>query len=157
MELAAAMAPNWTLVFPSPQGSGNPSSMMGSLGKAGITVELGGNCRTLTNDFHVIAQDLADSYLNVMRHYQMIDGQARYAASWRQGYQIVLLAPTTGMFVGTPDPSFETDIKEGTVLGQIHDLFGELAAAVKAPAMGSYLGFGHAPLFLRDIGVASPA
>ena len=59
LELAAAMGPQWPLVFRSPVGGGNPSSMMGSLGKGGITVELGGNCRTLTRDFHVVAEDLA--------------------------------------------------------------------------------------------------
>ena len=75
MELAAAMGPQWPLVFRSPVGGGNPSSMIGSLGKGGITVELGGNCRSLTRDLHVVAQDLAGSYLNVMRHYKMIEGK----------------------------------------------------------------------------------
>lgn len=149
MELAAAMGPNWTLVFPSPSGSGNPSSMMGSLGKGGITVELGGNCRTLTNDFHAVAQDLADSFLNVMRHYKMIDGQAQYAGSWRQGYQIALLAPATGMFVGTPDLPFETDISEGTVLGQIYDLYGDVVAEVKAPCDGVVFGLRSRPSILE--------
>ena len=34
LELAAAMGPQWPLVFRSPVGGGNPGSMMGSLGKA---------------------------------------------------------------------------------------------------------------------------
>ncbi|MBK9747641.1 MAG: succinylglutamate desuccinylase/aspartoacylase family protein [Chloroflexi bacterium] len=85
LELAAAMGPNWTLVFRSGTGGGNPSSQIGALGKGGVTVELGGNCRTLTSDFHAIADDLAAGYLNVMRHYKMIDGPAQYAPAWRMG------------------------------------------------------------------------
>ena len=139
-ELAAALGPQWTLVFRSGTGSGNPSSMIGGLDKGGVTVELGGNCRLLTNDFHEIAQDLAGSYLNAMRHYGMIEGEADYAASWRQGYQIPLLAPATGMFVGNPDIEFETPIPAGTVIGQIFDLYGDVAGEVKAPQEGVIFG-----------------
>ncbi len=139
-ELAAAMGPNWTLVFSSPTGSGNPSSMMGSLGKGGITVELGGNCRLLTSDFHNVARDLAESYLNVMRHFGMIEGEARYAPSWRQGHQIALLAPASGMFVGEPDLPFETELEAGTLLGRIYDLYGDVAGEVRAPEPGVIFG-----------------
>jgi predicted deacylase len=140
MELAAAMGPNWSLVFRSATGSGNPSSMIASLGKGGITVELGGNCRLLTNDFHVIARDLADGYLNVMRHYRMIDGAPRYAPAWRQGFQIALLAPASGMFVGARDLPFETELPEGALLGQIYNLYGDVAAEVRAPQTGVVFG-----------------
>jgi len=149
MELAGAMGPNWTLVFPSPAGSGNPSSMIGSLGKGGITVELGGNCRTLTNDFHTIARDLADGFLNVLRHYKMIKGEARYARSWRQGYQIALLAPATGMFVGTADLPFETHLAEGTILGQIYNLYGDVIGEIKAPRDGVIFGLRSRPSVLE--------
>lgn len=149
LELAAAMGPKWTLVFRSATGSGNPSSMIGSLGKGAITVELGGNCRTLTSDFHAVAQDLADSYLNVMRHYRMIDGEARYAHNWRQGYQIALLAPATGMFVGNPDLPFETEVEEGTLLGQIYNLYGDVAAEVRAPRNGVVFGLRSRPSVLE--------
>jgi predicted deacylase len=139
-ELAAAMGPQWTLVFRGGTGSGNPSSMIGGLGKGGITVELGGNCRLLTADFHGVAQDLAGSYLNVMRHYGMISGEARYAGAWRQGYQIALLAPATGMFVGNPELEFETALAEGTLLGRIYDLYGDIAAELRAPQEGVVFG-----------------
>jgi predicted deacylase len=122
---------------------------MGSLGKAGITVELGGNCRTLTSDFHAIARDLADSYLNVMRHYNMIEGEAQYAGSWRQGYQIALLAPATGMFVGTADIPFETQLEAGTVLGRIYNLYGDVIAEVTAPQDGVVFGLRSRPSILE--------
>jgi predicted deacylase len=148
-ELAAAMGPNWPLVFTSPTGGGNPSSMIASLGKAGITVELGGNCRTLTGDFHAIAQDLADGYLNVMRHYGMIKGEARYAAQWSQGHQIALLAPATGMFVGQAGLPFETPLEAGTLLGQIYNLYGDVIAEVRAPQAGVIFGLRSRPSVLE--------
>jgi hypothetical protein len=149
MELAAAMGPNWNLVFRSGTGSGNPSSMIAAEGKAGITVELGGNCRTLTGDFHTVARDLADGYLNVMRHYDMIAGEAHYAAHWHQGYQIVLLAPATGMFVGEAGLAFEQVLPEGTRLGTIYNLYGDIAAELRAPRDGVVFGLRSRPSVLE--------
>lgn len=149
LELAAAMGPNWTLVFRSGTGGGNPSSQIGALGKGGVTVELGGNCRTLTSDFHKIADDLSDGYLNVMRHYGMIDGSAAYAPTWRMGYQIALLAPATGMFVGNPDLPFETEIAANTLIGQIYDLYGDVIAEVRAPRAGVIFGLRSRPSVLE--------
>lgn len=149
MELAAAMGPNWTLVFATPSGGGNPSAQIGRLGGGGITVELGGNCRTLTGDFHAIARDLSDGYLNVMRHFGMIGGEATYAKSWRQGYQIALLAPVSGMFVGTADLPFETLVKKGVVLGLIYNLYGDIISEVKAPRDGVVFGLRSRPSVLE--------
>lgn len=148
MELAAAMGEVWTLVFRSGTGGGNPSSMIGGLGRAGVTVELGGNCRTLTSDFHGIADDLAAGYLNVLRHYEMIDGTPNYASEWRQGFQIPLLAPATGMFVGEADLPFETELAEGTVLGKIYDLYGDVIGEVRAPQAGVVFGLRSRPSVL---------
>jgi predicted deacylase len=145
MELAAAMGPGWKLVFRSGTGSGNPSSMIAGAGKAGVTVELGGNCRTLTNDFHAVANDLAAGYLNVMRHYGMIDGVASYEPEWYQGFQIPLLAPATGMFVGTKDLPFETILPAGTVLGVVYNLYGDPIGEVRAPRDGLVFGLRSRP------------
>ena len=149
LELAAAMGKNWSLVFRSGTGGGNPSSQIGGLGKAGVTGELGGNCRTLTSDFHAIAQDLSQGYLNVMRHYGMIEGEAQYESAWRMGYQIALLAPATGMFVGNPDLPFETEIAEGTLIGQIYDLYGDVIGEVRAPRAGVIFGLRARPSVLE--------
>jgi predicted deacylase len=148
LELAAAMGPRWTLVFRSGTGGGNPSSQIGALGKGGITVELGGNCRTLTGDFHNIAQDLSAGYLNVMRHYDMIDGQAQYAPAWRMGYQIALLAPATGMFVGEANLPFEVALPRGTLLGEIYDLYGDVIGEIRAPRDGVVFGLRSRPSVL---------
>lgn len=149
LELAAAMGPNWSLVFRSGTGGGNPSSQMAALGKGGITVELGGNCRTLTSDFHAIAADLSAGYLNVMRHYGMIDGEASYEKEWRMGYQIALLAPATGMYVGNPDLPFETEIPAGTLIGQVYNLYGDVIGEVRAPQEGVIFGCRARPSVLE--------
>ncbi len=149
LELAAAMGPRWDLVFRSGTGGGNPSSQIAALGKGGITVELGGNCRTLTSDFHGVANDLAEGYVNIMRHYGMIDGKATYANAWRTGYQIPLLAPATGMYVGNPDLVFETAIEADTLIGQVYDLYGDVVGEVRAPQEGVIFGMRARPSVLE--------
>ncbi len=149
LELAAAMGPQWHLVFKSGVGGNNPASKMAALGKAGITVELGGNCRTLTNDFHLVAEDLARSYLNVMRHHDMIDGGAEYARRWRMGHQQALLAPTSGMWVGNRDLAFEVTMPEDTLLGEIYDLYGHVTASLTAPCEGVVFGLRSRPAVLE--------
>ena len=149
LELAAAMGPQWDLVFKSGVGGANPASKIAALGRAGITVELGGNCRTLTSDFHTVADDLAGSYLNVMRHYDMIDGEALHATRWRMGHQQALLAPASGMWVGAPGLEFETPMPEGAPLGTIYDLYGDVTATVTAPCEGVVFGLRSRPAVLE--------
>lgn len=149
LELAAAMGSAWDLVFRIGVGGANPSSKMAELGKAGITVELGGNCRTLTRDFHAVADDLSESYRNVMRHYGMLPGEARYAPAWRMGHQEALLAPASGMWVGSPDLAFEEPLAAGTLLGRVYDLYGEVRAEVTAPEDGVVFGLRSRPSVLE--------
>ena len=149
LELAAAMGPRWDLVFRSGVGGNNPASKIAKEGKAGITVELGGNCRTLTSDFHDVAEDLSESYLNVMRHYGMIEGAAHVADRWRMGHQEAFLAPASGMWVGNPDLEFEKPVTEGTLLGEIFSLYGDLLAEVRAPEDGVVFGLRSRPAVLE--------
>ena len=148
-ELAAAMGPQWDLVFRSGVGGANPSSKVAELGNAGITIELGGNCRTLTSDFHVVAADLAGSYRNVMCHYGMVEGDARYAPRWRMGHQQALLAPASGMWVGDPEVPFETPIPAGSPLGHVLDLYGDVQAEVVAPQEGVVFGLRSRPAVIE--------
>ena len=149
LELAAAMGKTWDLVFKSGVGGANPASKMAEIGKAGVTVELGGNCRTLTKDFHTIADDLAAGYLNVMRHYNMAPGEAAYAKEWRMGYQEALLAPASGMWVGDREMVFEKIMPAGTPLGRIYDLYGKITAEVLAPEEGLVFGLRSRPSVLE--------
>ncbi len=149
LELAAAMGLQWDLVFKSGVGGNNPASKMAELGKAGITVELGGNCRTLTRDFHAVAEDLAGSYGNVMRHYGMLEGEAEYVTRWRMGHQQALLAPASGMWVGSGDLEFEVPVPAGTPLGHVYDLYGDVRAEVVAPEDGVVFGLRSRPAVLE--------
>ena len=94
----------------------------------------------LTSDFYEIAKDLRDSYLNVMRHYDMIEGEATYASEWMQGYQQALLAPASGMWVGSPDVKFETMMPKGTELGKVYNVYGNVTGTVQAPQDGVVFG-----------------
>ena len=95
------------------------------------------------------AVTMAESYLNVMRHYKMIDGQASYAPAWHQGYQIAVLAPTTGIFVGNPDLQFEMLMPQGTLLGSIYNLYGDVVAELTAPKDGLVFGLRSRPSVLE--------
>jgi predicted deacylase len=149
LELAAAMGPQWDLVFETGVGGNNPSSKIAALGGGGITVELGGNCRTLGADFHAVARELSDSYLNVLRHYGVIEGEAAYADRWRTGHQQALLAPASGMWVGSPDVPFEELVSAGTLLGRVYDLYGDVAGEVTAPTDGVIFGLRSRPAVLE--------
>lgn len=149
LELAAAMGEPWDLVFRSGVGGNNPSSKIAEMGGAGTTVELGGNCRTLTSDFHAVANDLVEGYLNVMKHYGMVEGAATYASEWRMGHQQALLAPASGMWVGSAEVVFETPLPQGTLLGQIYDLYGDVRAEVTAPVDGVVFGLRSRPAVLE--------
>jgi predicted deacylase len=79
----------------------------------------------------------------------MIDGAAAYAPAWQQGYQIAVLAPTTGIFVGNPDLPFETPIAQGTLLGSIYNLYGDVVAELTAPKDGVVFGLRSRPSVLE--------
>jgi predicted deacylase len=149
LELAAAMGPPWDLVFRSGLAGADPASKMSEHGGAGITVELGGGCRTLSSDFHDVADDLAAGYLNVMRHFGMVDGEAAYAGAWRTGHAKALRAPASGMWVGDPGLVFEQPLAEGAPLGAIYDLYGDVQAELLAPTDGVVLGLRSRPAVLE--------
>ena len=53
------------------------------------------------------------------------------------------------MFVGTADLPFEILVKEGTVLGQIYNLYGDVIGEVKAPRDGVVFGLRSRPSVLE--------
>ena len=144
-ELGAAMGPDWSMIMTSPSGGGNPSSQLAALGKAAISIELGGLCRTLTNDFHVVGEKLRDAYLNVMRHYGMIEGEASYAGTWNLGHQETVLAPGTGVWVGERSLEFLSPMKRGDALGSLYNLHGEVIEDIKTDWDGMIAGVRSRP------------
>ncbi len=145
LELAGAMGVGWRLVFGSATGTGNPSSQLAAEGIPGITVELGGLCRSLTKDLHLIAQEYVAGLINVMRHYGMLPGEASYEKEWLRGHQVAILAPAGGLFVGDENLLFESPVKSGAVLGRIYDCYGDIAAEITAPQDGLVFGLRSRP------------
>jgi uncharacterized protein len=139
-ELAAAMGPAWTMIMESPTGSQNPYSQLALQGKAAINAELGGLCRTLTNDFHVVADKLVEAYINVLRHYKMINGNPQYAPKWNYGHEKMLLAPATGLWVADRNLEFLKPMRKGDKIGTIHNLYGDTIASLIAPCDGMVVG-----------------
>lgn len=145
LELGAAMGPDFPLVFTSLLKAGDPTSELVKKGGGGITVELGGQCRTLTADFDNVCKTLSRSMLNVLKHFGMIPGAAQYCKSWKRGHQIALLANYTGLWIGDPSLEFHKEIAKGTVLGKIVNLYGDVLETVKAPEDGLVFGLRHRP------------
>ena len=86
-----------------------------------------------------MGRDLSDAYLNVMRHYGMIRGQALYAGKWNRGHQIALLADESGLWVGE-DIDLRQPMSKGTVLGHVYNLYGDVIQKVTAPEDGQVFG-----------------
>ncbi len=78
VELATAMGVGWGCIMSSFNPSGSPMAYMKELGKVGITVELGGRSATSPSAFARVGRELADSILNILRHYEMYPGEALY-------------------------------------------------------------------------------
>ena len=65
------------------------------------------------------------------------------------GHQQALLAPASGMWVGSPDGVFEQPLSRGTVLGRVYDLYGDVAGEVVAPEDGIVFGLRSRPAVLE--------
>ncbi|MBM3450245.1 MAG: succinylglutamate desuccinylase [Armatimonadetes bacterium] len=139
-ELAKAMGPKWDLLLKHAGERGSPQAMMRAKGRPAITVELGGLCDTFPDRFRATGEHLYGAFLNVMRHYKMIDGKTEYAPKWMVGVQkTVILAPTSGFWVSEPSV-LRQRIKEGTKIATIYNLYGDVEAEIKAPFDGVPFG-----------------
>ncbi len=144
-ELAKAMGEGWDLALKAFLPKGNPMASMLEVGKTGITVELGGRSATSPKDFHRVGRVLADAALNVMRHYKMLEGQAKYAEPRYTGVQHALLAPNSGLFLADEAAEFKKSMKKGDVIARIYDVYGDLLETLIAPADGRIFGLRALP------------
>ncbi len=119
--------------------------VMVDAGKAGITVELGGRSATSPKAFNWVGRTLADAVLNVLRHYEMLPGEARYESPRYTGVQHALLAPVSGTFVAEAGLEFQHPLKEGDKLATIYGIYGDVLAELRAPVDGMVFGLRALP------------
>ena len=150
LELSRAMGPDWDLANSSgePGRLGSPTSWLAGMGKGALTVEHGGWCKTLQNDFRDVAEVYVKAYINVMKYYHMIEGEAEIAPVAYRSHQIACLAGGTGIFVGEDVP-LRTMLKKGTTLGRIYNLYGDQVDEIKAPADGQIFGLRSRPAVME--------
>ena len=146
MEMAKAMGPNWDLFLESAHPTGSPMAELFEQGKPAISVEQGGNASMKPQEVARDTDLLAGAFLNVMRHYDRIEGEAKYAKEWRTGEQIAELANYGGLWVPEEDLELHEPMKEGTVVGRIYDLFGNEREKVRAPSDGEIFGIRTQPI-----------
>ncbi|MDH3272157.1 MAG: M14 family metallopeptidase [Gemmatimonadota bacterium] len=145
VELATAMGPGWGCIMSSFNPTGSPMAYMKELGKVGITVELGGRSATSPKEFARVGRELADSILNILRHYEMYPGDAAYPSPRYRGQQQALLAPASGIFLPEPGVEFLTMMRQGDSIARIVNVFGDTLARLEAPADGMFFGLRALP------------
>jgi predicted deacylase len=145
VELATAMGPGWGCIMSNISPKGSPAAHMKELGKAGITVELGGRSATSPAEFARVGRELANAILNILRHYQMYPGAAAYPSPRYKGQQEALLAPASGLFLPAEGVRFLTLMKKGDAVARITTIFGDTLAELVAPADGMIFGLRALP------------
>jgi predicted deacylase len=145
VELGTALGPGWGCIMSSPNPKGNPMAFMAEHGKVGITVEHGGRSATSPEAFAQVGRTLADAMLNVMRHYAMLPGKAKYDRNRTKGAQEALLAPASGIYLPEPGIAFLKPMKKGARIARIVDIFGRTLAELSAPADGMIFGLRALP------------
>lgn len=148
LEMAQAMGPGWDLLLKPFSTSGSPMAEMANRKKASLTVELGGICSTLPEDFLYNGRTLADALENIMRHYDMTPGKAAYDTEWNIGIQKTVLCGEGGFFVPAEGVEHRTPISAGTLLAEIRDVYGNVLEEVRAPTDGQIFGMRTMPACL---------
>ena len=145
VELAKAMGTGWGCIMSNFLPKGSPMAQMKAIGKTGITVELGGRSATSPERFAEVSRELANSIINILRHYKMYPGEATYPEDATKGQQEALLAPVSGIFIPTPGVDFLKPMKAGDSIAKIVNIFGDELAELVAPADGMFFGLRALP------------
>lgn len=139
LELAKAMGPDWTIVMKS-LGNSSPMGAGKEKGIHGLTVEIGGTCGTLAQQFDSSIKVLEKAFLNVMKHYKMIEGKAEYADHWYVGKQDTVFTEADGLIDPTIVSTLGTYITKDTPIVRTINVYGEEVQLAKAPCDGIPFG-----------------
>lgn len=93
----------------------------------------------------MIGETLCGYYLNVLRHYGMIEGDACYAKRWRVGHLQAINSPGTGIGLGARDLEFLAPLPKGSPIGALYSLHCEVLADVVPPCDGVVAGLRARP------------
>jgi predicted deacylase len=132
-ELAKALGPGWDLLLRSFASKGTPSAVMDQLGRASVTIELGGICDTVPERYLRNGELLAESLMNVLKHYGVVEGEAQYADRWLVGSADVMSVQQSGLWVPEPKIVMRRPVKEGTLVAKVLNLRGEVLEEVRTP------------------------
>jgi predicted deacylase len=145
VELAMAMGEGWGCIMSNFLPKGSPMAQMKTLGKTGITVELGGRSATSPAGFREVGRQFANAIWNIMYHYKMYPGTAVYPKDATKGQQEALLAPASGIFLAAEGVDFLKPMKKGDPIATIANIFGDTLAELVAPADGMIFGLRALP------------
>jgi len=140
LELAKAMGPEWDVVLKAARPSGSPMAVLYEQGKQSITIEQGGNSSLKPDEIDNDITLITDGFLNVMKHFKMIEGTPEYAEEWRRGEQEALYANKSGLWLPEPEFRLHEQVEEGTLVGKILDPYGEVLEEVRTPCDGEAFG-----------------
>ncbi len=139
LELAKAMGPQWDLLMKASGDRGTQGAMTRH-GKPATTVELGGLCETFPTQLQTNGETLVRSFLNVMKHYKMIDGTPEYATRWFVGHEgATILAPASGLWIAEPQ-AVPQHVRKGDRMARILSLHGDVIADIRCPFDGILFG-----------------
>ncbi len=145
IQLAKAMGKDFGLILKNFLPKGSPPAVMFEAGKHGITVELGGRSATSPKEFYRCGKTLADGILNLLKAYDIVEGQPEYAPKHLTGIQHALLAPTSGMFLANTDLEFQQPMLAGDLIAIIVNVYGDTLAELRAPTDGMIFGLRALP------------
>ncbi|MGM0687329.1 MAG: succinylglutamate desuccinylase/aspartoacylase family protein, partial [Promethearchaeati archaeon] len=83
---------------------------------------------------------------NVMKHLEMLDGEAQYAEEWGILKGTNVRCTYGGLMIPTEKCRIKQEVKKGDHLVTIVDLFGEELDRIRAPQDGMVLGVPVLPL-----------
>ncbi|MDI6870585.1 MAG: succinylglutamate desuccinylase/aspartoacylase family protein [Bacillota bacterium] len=141
LELAQSLGPAWDVLWTGATfGEGTLTGQCLKRGIPAVSVELGGASGRLPQNFLRNVGTMVAGVENVMRHYGMLTGEARYAPEWLVINETQVCAQNGGLLLPEPDFELKRMVKEGTTLLRIYDLFGEEVERITAPFDGLVMG-----------------
>ncbi len=136
LRLAQALGPDWPLLA---KGAGARASIASftniaaEMGKPCVTVELGGANHRRPENFTADVATTFDGIVNVMKAYDMLEGEPGFADAWTMVDYEPLRNNHGGLIRYTEACRLLANVSEGTLLMTIVDVFGRTAEELRAP------------------------